>query len=71
MIGFDYERLSKHRIQDLRGETAGIVAARASAGDDDGAVSAGGSGSAWSDYGRRLGDRHTPGATTWQWSLHP
>ena len=28
MIGFDYERLSKHRIQDLRGETAGIVAAR-------------------------------------------
>lgn len=28
MIGFDYERLSKHRIQDLRRETAGIVAAR-------------------------------------------
>ena len=56
---------------ELAALVAGIVAARAAADDEDGAGSADGSGPAWSDYGRRLGDRHTPGATTWQWSLHP
>jgi len=52
---------------------AGIVAARASAGNGatDSAVPGRGATSAWQDRGRRLGLGPRPGGDTWRWSARP
>ncbi|HLV05677.1 acyl-CoA carboxylase subunit epsilon [uncultured Georgenia sp.] len=54
---------------ELAALVAGIVAARAAAGDDPAPPS--GRSAPWSDHARRRGLRPAPGPDSWRWSLHP